>query len=408
MQTLEGFKVIDLATVVMGPFAARILGDMGADVVKVESLSGDSLRAIGPMRSPGMGPLFLNSNRNKRSIAIDLKSAAGKAVMHRLIEQSDVLIYNIRPQALRRLGFDYERCRAINPGIVHVGAFGFGQDGPYAAKPAYDDLIQGFTAIPTLIAKSGDGTPRYIPLAIVDRYVGAHVVNAVLGGLLHRLRTGAGQAIGVPMFETMVDTLLGDHFGGQMFDPPLGPAGYPRSLARERHPYRTQDGYVCVMMYLDHHWRSFGRIVGRDLLGTDPRFADITSRTAHAGAVHAILEEILATRTTGEWLQAFEAADIPANRLHTLDSLLHDPHLEAVDFFSWHEHPTEGRIRVMKPPSTSTLSPQTIRRHAPRLGEHTREVLGELGYRSTEIDALIATGCARQAREVEPPASGTD
>lgn len=397
MTALAGIRVIDLGTVVMSPYAARLLGDMGADVIKVESISGDSLREIGPMRHAGMGPMYLNCNRNKRSIALDLKSEGGRHAMKRLLASADVFLTNTRPKALRRLGLDYDACRAMNPNLLYVSAVGFGQSGPYADRPAYDDLIQGASAMPSLFAMATRSEPRYVPLAIVDRYVGTHVANAILAGLVHRSKTGQGQFVEVPMFETMVEVVMSDHSGGAMFDPSLGPPGYPRSLAYERRPFRTRDGYVCAMLYLDHHWRRFGELIGRDLLGTDPRFSTITSRTQHAAAVHKLLEEILVTRTTAEWLEAFERTDIPATRLHTLESLADDPHLAAVEFFAWEDHPTEGRIRTMRPPSSWSQTPPAKPRHAPRLGEHTREMLLALGYSEREVAQLIMDGAVRQA-----------
>jgi crotonobetainyl-CoA:carnitine CoA-transferase CaiB-like acyl-CoA transferase len=378
----------------MVPLAARILADMGADVIKVEPPTGDSARAIGPMKSSGMGPFYMNVNRNKRSIALDLKSAAGKQALVTLIKGADVLLYNVRPQAMARLGFDYASCRAMREDLIYVGAYGFSQAGPYAARPAFDDLIQGIAAIPSLIAMAGDGTPRYVPMAFVDRMVGTAMANTVLGALLHRERTGEGQSIEVPMFETMVDAVLSDHAGGQMFDPPIGPAGYPRSLAPERHPYQTRDSYICVMVYTDRHWHSFFELVGSDLAATDPRFASLTTRTVHAREIHSILREFLLTRTTDEWLSAFESADIPATPLHTLESLVNDPHLNATGFFEWIDHPSEGRLRTMRPTSKWSATPLSVDRHAPLIGEHTREILAEHGYSSSEIEVMINSGAA--------------
>jgi len=396
MGPLDGVRVIDVSSVLMGPFAAQTLGDMGADVIKVEPPNGDTIRAIGPTKSPGMGPLFFHSNRNKRSLVLDLKHPAGRTALLRLAETADVLLYNVRPQAMIRLGLGYPDLRAVNAGLIYVGAFGFGQDGPYATRPAFDDLIQGISSVPSLVARVGDGVPRYVPISIVDRYVGMTVVNVVLGALVHKTRTGVGQAIEVPMFETMAQLVLSDHSGGHTFDPPLGPAGYPRSLARERHPYQTRDGYVCAMIYTDRHWRSFFDVIGRsEVMDSDPRFASITTRTVHTNEVHAMLEEVMRERTSAEWLAAFEKADIPATRLHTLESLPEDPHLKAIGFVEWHDHPSEGRVRTTRPPTRWTETPPSIRRLPPRLGEHSREVLAEIGYTADEIEQLVRDGATR-------------
>ncbi|MDO9089946.1 MAG: CoA transferase [Burkholderiaceae bacterium] len=396
---LKGMRVLDLSAVVMAPLAARILGDMGADVIKVESPEGDSVRKIGPMRNPGMGPMYLHVNRNKRSIALDLKSSDGKAALHRLIKDADVLLYNIRPQAMARLGLAYEACRAINPGLIYVSACGFGERGPYAGRPAFDDLIQGLCAMPSLFARSSQGVPRYIPLSMVDRYMGQAVASAVLGAYVHKLNTGEGQQIEVPMFETMAECVLSDHSAGETFEPALGPPGYPRYLALERHPYETRDGHICLAMYTDQHWKNFFELIGSDLFDTDPRFNNLTSRTAHASSIHQFLEQQLRHRSTAEWLRAFEQADIPSNRLHSLESLAEDEHLQAVGFFDHSEHPSEGRLRTINPAARWSGTPLTVRRHAPRTGEHTREVLRELGYDEAAISAMLAAGSA-----VEPQA----
>src|SRR5262245_26006020 len=250
MGPLKGIKVIDMATVLMGPFATQALGDYGADVVKVEPPEGDGRRQIGPTRHAGMGPVFLNTNRSKRSICLDLKKPAGRDAVLRLLRTADVLVYNVRPQAMARLQLGYDVVSKVNPRLVYAGVFGFGQDGPYAAKPAYDDLIQGATALPALMAQtSEDGVPRYVPNALVDRIVGLTAVGAICASLVHRDRTGQGQRVDIPMFETMASFVMGDHMGGLTYDPPLDKDGYARHLSRDRRPYKTSDGYICVIVY---------------------------------------------------------------------------------------------------------------------------------------------------------------
>jgi len=395
---LDGIRVIDLTTVLMGPFATQLLGDLGADVIKVEPPAGDSSRALGPARHPGMGAGFLHVNRNKRSLVLDLKQPDAHAALLKLVATADVLVYNVRPQAMARLGLTWAALSAINPRLIYVGTFGYGQNGPYAAKPAYDDLIQGATGLPSLVAHVGDGVPRYVPIAMVDRTVGMAAVNAVCAALYRREKTGAGQSIDVPMFETMVPFLLGEHFAGASFEPALGPLGYPRMLARERTPFATSDGYLCALIYADHHWRRFYEMIGRgEEFARDPRLADIGTRTRHIEALYAMVAAVLRTRSTADWLALFEAADIPAMRLHTLESLIEDPHLDATGFFRLVEHPSEGLYRQMMPPAAWSESPPSVRRHAPRLGEHSAEVLGELGYDETAVAALAACGATRCA-----------
>ena len=388
---LAGVRIVDMTTVLMGPYATQILGDMGADVIKVEPPRGDGTRELGPMRNPGMGPLFMHVNRSKRSVVLDLKKPSGRAALLRIAKTADVFIYNVRPQAMERLKLSYADLAKVNPRLIYVGTFGFGQSGPYAARPAYDDLIQGAVGLPTLAEVAGADRPRYVPCTIADRTVALNAVAAVAGALFHRERTGEGQSIEIPMFETMAQFVIGDHMAGLTFDPPLGPPGYPRLLAKERRPYATKDGYVCALIYNDKQWKSFFELVGRaDILETDPRFANLGSRTRHVDELYRLVGEILATRTTAEWLVALDGADIPVMPLHTVESLLQDPHMRAIGFFETVEHPTEGRIRSMAVPSTWSRSQPAATRLAPRLGEHTMEVLREAGLSDAEISNLVA------------------
>ena len=390
---LAGVRVIDLTTVLMGPFTTQMLGDMGADVVKVEAVQGDPVRRVGPGRHPEMGSIFLQGNRGKRSLVLDLKQPAGRNAVLKLAEKADVLVYNIRPQAMARLGLTYEEVSAANPRIVYAGMFGYDQRGPYAARPAYDDLIQSLVALPTLAQMAGGDRPRYVPLAIADRYVAAIGVGAILGALIHRTNSGRGQRIDIPMFETMAQMVLGDHMGGRTFEPPLGPPGYKRSLSPERVPYRTQDGYISVLAYNDKQWRSFFAAVGRpELPDADPRFADVASRTVHTDALCALVAEVFGTRPTAEWLAILDRADIPAMPLNTLDALIDDPHLAAIGFLETMEHPSEGAIRAIGVPTRWSETQAAPGRPAPRLGEHSLEVLREAGYTAAEIERLLADG----------------
>lgn len=392
MSALNGIRVLDLTAYLLGPFATQILGDMGADIIKVESHEGDIVRGIGPTRSPGMGGVFQQNNRNKRSIVLDLKQPAGRDALLRLATTADVFVYNVRPAAMARLGLSYEAMAAVNPGIVYVGAVGFGQDGPYAARPALDDLMQGMSGIAGLYARASGGEPRYIPMAMADRYTGTVLVNAILGALVHKLRTGQGQALEVPMFESLAQGVLGDHLMGHSFDPPLGPPGYPRHLSPDRRPFRTQDGWLCAFLISDGQWRAVLERLGQPELMQDPRFASLQARTEHSREVYAWLDATFRTRSTEQWLALLGEADVPAGPLHTLESLLEDPHLKAVGFFQRLEHPTEGTLVTLRPPSRWSRTPPEVRLPPPHLGEHSAELLAQAGYSEADIDALVAAG----------------
>lgn len=399
---LVGVRVLDLTTVFMGPYATQILAEYGADVIKVESPDGDIVRRIVPARHAGMGAPFLLANRGKRSIVLDLKRPEGRRALLRLAERSDVLIYNVRPAAMARLGLAYDDVRAVNPRIVYVGAFGFGQDGPYADRPAYDDLIQGAVGIASLPQRVNGSAPRYVPAAIVDRTVGLAAVNAVCAALFARERTGHGRAVEVPMFETMAHLILADHLYGHAFEPPLGPPGYPRVLAPDRRPYDTRDGYISVLVYSDAQWSAFFDLIGRPDLKADARFSDAASRTRHAARMYEFVATEMRRRTTAEWLEALTAADIPAMPMHTLETLLEDDHLAAIGFFPREQHPTEGALRGLRAPATWHATAPVSLRPAPRLGEHSREVLAEAGFQQADIERLVAAGVTS-----EPATGGT-
>ena len=395
MGPLRGIKVIDMTTVLMGPYATQMLGDYGADVIKVESLEGDVTRLIGPARHSGMGPVFLNTNRSKRSICLDLKKPAGREAVLQLIKSADVLVYNVRPQAMARLDLGYDVVAEINPRLIYAGVFGFGQDGPYAAKPAYDDLIQGATALPALMAQTGDGVPRYVPNALVDRIVGLTAVGAICASLVHRDRTGRGQRVDIPMFETMASFVMGDHMGGLTYEPPLDKGGYPRHLSRDRRPYKTSDGHISVIVYNDKQWESFFQATGRDDLRGDPRFATFSGRAANIDIVYGELARIFETRTTSEWMELLNKADIPVMPMHDLQSILHDPHLVASGFFPVVKHPSEGRIRSMKVSATWSETRAEPVRLAPRLNEQGEEILREAGFSREEIATMVRDGVTR-------------
>jgi crotonobetainyl-CoA:carnitine CoA-transferase CaiB-like acyl-CoA transferase len=394
---LAGVRVIDLTTVVMGPFATQILAELGAEVVKVESREGDNMRHVGPSRHPGMGHIFLHTGRGKRSLVLDLKDPRGRAALLALAARADVLVYNVRPQAMARLGLDYAALRAANPRILYVGCYGYSQRGPYAAKPAYDDLIQAAAGVPSLLWRQGSDVPRYAPVLLADRLTGLHVVYAVTAALFQRERTGRGQAVEVPMYESAAHFVLGDHLGGATFDPPLGDTGYARLLAEHRRPYATRDGHVCVLIYNDKQWQSFFAALGEPERMAEPRFATHANRAERIDEVYAFVAETMKTRTTAEWLALFERADVPAVRMNSIEDILADPHLAAEGFFALEEHPSEGRVRRMGTPTDWSETPPVPPAPAPRLGEHSREVLREAGYDDAAIDALVAAGVTVEA-----------
>ena len=394
---LAGIKILDLTTVVMGPFSTQILGDMGAEVIKVEAPGGDNMRWVGPMRNPGMGHIHMHLNRNKRSLVLDLKKPEGLDALKRLIKAADALLYNVRPQAMARLGLGYEAVKAINPKLVYVGAYGFSERGTYAGRPAYDDLIQGAAGVPSLTLEQGSDVPRYAPVTLGDRSVGLQTVIATIGALFHAQRTGQGQAVDVTMFESLSQFVLGDHMGGKTFEPPIGDAGYARLIAPHRRPYGTKDGYLCVLIYNDKHWSNFFDAIERTDLKAQEHFCTHTARAANIREVYSFVADIMLTRTTAEWQSLLEKADIPNTPMHSMDSLIDDPHLNSSDFFPLFEHPTEGTVRTTAPVGEWGETPLSIRRLAPRLGEHSREVLREAGLSEAEVDSMIASGATRQA-----------
>jgi crotonobetainyl-CoA:carnitine CoA-transferase CaiB-like acyl-CoA transferase len=391
---LSGVRVLDLTTVVMGPYATQILADFGADVIKVEPPGGDVMRYAWPFRNPGMGSIYLNTNRNKRSVVLDLKQQLARDACLALAKTADVLVYNIRPQAMARLKLGYKDVRAVNAKIIYVGCFGYSQRGPYGAKAAYDDLIQGACGLPWLLHKQGAPEPRYAPMIVADRSVGQQVASAVSAALYYREKSGKGQRVDVPMFEHLLQMVLGDHLGGYTYEPQHGEPGYHRILAPDRRPYQTKDGYVCALIYNDKQWKAFLGIIGKPEIFALPEFATQEARSRNFARAYAMVAEEMKQRTTAEWLEALEAADIPVQRMNSLDDIVADPHLAAIGYLQSVEHPSEGRIKSLAVPSEWSESAPEYRRHAPRLGEHTREVLREAGYSKEKIERLIASGAA--------------
>lgn len=392
---LAGVRVLDLTSIIMAPFATQILAGLGADVVKIESPEGDYMRHVGPMRHPGMGHIFLHANRGKRSIVLDIKQPAAREALVRMAKTADVFITNVRPQAMKRAGLDHPALATHNARLIYVSCTGFGQRGPYADKPAYDDLIQGAVGIPWLMQAYGAPEPCYTPVTLADRLTGLHAAYAVSAALYAREKSGVGQLVEVPMFEAVTQFVLGDHMGGLTFDPPIGNAGYARLLTAYRRPYATRDGHLCALMYNDKQWKNFFAAIGDpERWERDARFATLASRSAHIEEVYAYIADVMRTRTTAEWRTLLDAADIPNQPVNSPAALANDPHLRASGFIGTEEHPTEGRLRTMGNPTSWSGTPTGPGAPAPLLGEHTVELLREAGYTEDKIDAMLQSGAA--------------
>jgi crotonobetainyl-CoA:carnitine CoA-transferase CaiB-like acyl-CoA transferase len=371
---LSGVRIIDLTAMVMGPYATQIMADMGADVIKVEPPGGDDTRNISVGPAPGLSGVFVNVNRGKRSIVIDLKSDAGKDTLRQLIATADVFIHSMRADAVARLGFDYAAVSAINPRIVYTNCYGYGHRGPDAAKPAYDDTIQAECGIP-FVQQMLTGDADFVGTIMADKISGLTALYATTMALFHRERTGEGQEVEVAMFETMAAFMLVEHANGAMFDPPLGPAHYPRVVAPNRKPYKTKDGHVAALIYNDKHWSFF--IDAVKPAWASPDFATLAQRAPHLDRIYGLLGETFLERTTQEWLDLLTRLGIPAAPLRTTDELFDNPHLNAVGFFESVES-RHGPIRFPGVPTWFSRSPGKVAGPTPELGEHTDEVLREL------------------------------
>jgi crotonobetainyl-CoA:carnitine CoA-transferase CaiB-like acyl-CoA transferase len=377
MLPLEGIRIIDLSTVVLGPYASQILAEYGADVIKIEAPEGDSTRRTGPSSEPGMGAIFLGVNRGKRSVVLDLKQAAGRVALGKLVDTADVLMHSIRPQKLAAIGLDPQTLRSRNPKLVYVGLHGFAEDGPYGGMPAYDDIIQGLSGCAGLMERQG-GLPQYYPTIAADKTTGLVAAHAILAALFKRERSGEGSYVEVPMLESMVAFNLVEHYYGLHFDPPLAGAGYPRLLNKFRKPFRTLDGHLCAMPYTDQHWKRFFTEAGEPALACDARFTNIASRTTHIEALYEIADRIIATRTTEAWLEVCARLEIPASRMNRLEDLPQDEHLRATGFFETIDDAAMGKVRFPGVPVKLDGRRLPVRM-PPRLGEHTAQVLAELG-----------------------------
>ena len=375
---LSGVRVIDLTNVIMGPFATHILADMGADVIKIESPEGDSFRSYRPNRNDGMSGGFLHLNRNKRSVVLDLKQATHKQGLVRLVGTADVFVHTLRPKAIRKLGLSYEDVRTIKSDIVYCGGYGFGEAGPYRDKAAYDDIIQAGAGLAAL-HMAARREPAFMPTVLCDKLSGQAIAYAIMAALFQRERTGKGEAIEVPMFETSAEFAYLEHLMGFSFEPPLGRPGYTRVVSPTRKPYRTLDGYMCILPYSDQNWSDFFDFIGQPQLKSDRRFYPLKDRVLHIESLYQMIEQEAPKRTTAAWVEFCDRVSIPCMPVLSLEDLPEDSHMKAVGMFTHDEHPSEGAYKVIRTPVSFRSSPFSIRRHAPRLGEHTAEVMREVG-----------------------------
>ncbi|MGO3929850.1 CaiB/BaiF CoA transferase family protein [Rhodopseudomonas pseudopalustris] len=384
---LSGLRILDFSTVVMGPYATQLLSDMGADVIKVEPPGGDLVRFYRPQRSSEFSGLFLSLHRNKRGIVLDLKQAGASDVLARLVRKADVVLHNFRPAVAVRLGLDYETLREMKHEIIVCRTVGFGEDGPRREDPAYDDVIQAASGLADL-SRLTTGRPAYVPSMICDKVVGQAAALAISGAAFRKATTGTGCEIEVPMYETMVAFNLAENFASATFDPPLGDFGWARSVSPMRKPFPTSDGYVCLLPYTNRNWMDFLAVGGQEHLITDKRYATLADRALNIDGLYRVVETITPLKTAAEWIAFCQEKQIPASRVSRLGELLEEEHLIAVEMFQRLEHPTEGAYRVCRSGVRDSEVRWTLRRHAPALGEHTREVLVEAGFTDSEIDAL--------------------
>ena len=400
LSLLKGIKIVDLTTVVLGPYATKILGDFGAEVIKVEPLSGDVFRAVRPGRSEAMGAGFINANRNKRSIALDLRDREALAALHAIVAAADVVVHNMRPKSAEKLGIGFEQLRAVNPSILYCYATGFGQGGPFADEPAYDDTIQAVSGLAWL-NQNASGEPRFLPTIIADKVGGLHLAISVLAALASRNRDGEAMCIEAPMFESLVSFMMLEQLAGRSFAPPLGGIGYDRLLSPHRKPFRTADGFISVIPYNAAHWTAFLRLIGRDDLIGDRRVTDATERSRNIDMLYALIEQATPARTTDEWMSLLRERDIPCAQVNRLEDLFDHPHLRAVGMFDREVHPTEGELNVARSPFRVAGEPSAPDRPAPVLGQDTFDILRETGVAEAAIELLFARGAAAAAgREV--------
>jgi crotonobetainyl-CoA:carnitine CoA-transferase CaiB-like acyl-CoA transferase len=395
---LEGIRIVDMTSVVVGPMVTQVMADYGADVVKIEPPGGDHVRGLaGKGRTAGMSSKFLHLNRNKRSLVLDVKQPQGFEVLTKLIKRGDVLIWNMRPAAMKALKLDYESVRAINPKIVYQGIVGFGSKGRYAGKPAYDPIILGLGGIAALHHRA-TGEPRYVPIVMADKNAGLVATQMLLLALLARERSGESQCVEVPMFENVAKYVLEEHLYHRTWDPPLGEMGDPRIFDPSAKPIRTQDGWICLAANTNPQAFAFFRAIGKPELKDDPRFSTIEARFRNVKEYFGLREAALSTRTTAEWVKILNDADVPAMAYNTLEQLFEDPHLKDVGLLREVQHPTEGKVYEIRPPNDLSCGTRKDYLTAPKIGQQSVEVLGELGYDEKMIADMVEKGVTRDGR----------
>lgn len=389
LSLLKGLRVVDLSTIVLGPYATQFLGDFGADVIKVEAQGGDVFRAVRPGRTDDLGVGFLNFNRNKRSIAVDLKQSEGKEILHKLVAHADVLVHNMRGKSAKDLGADFVTLKAINPQLVYCAAPGFGSVGPDAQSPAYDDIIQARSGLAALNADA-NGAPQFVRTIACDKVVGLHLALAVVSGVVQQQRTGKGCNIEVPMLESMTAFVMAEHLAGHTLQPSEGELGYDRLMSKDRKPYKTQNGYIAIMPYNTKHWQRFFGLVGREDLAEAEWVTDSVQRSQHIDDLYKLVADFAPSRSSEEWLVRLAELDIPCSRINSLADLAHDPQLQASDWLQTHTDDVRGEYQSLRSPfivyedsAANTDLP------APQLGEHGSAILGELGYSPEQIQTLI-------------------
>ncbi len=385
---LEGVKVLDLTTVIMGPFTTQVLGDFGADIIKIEDPDGDMTRDIGPSKTSKMSSMFLGVNRNKRSLVLNLKKPEAKLALWKLIEGADIIVHNIRPQKIAALGFDPDAVLSKNPKIIYVGLHGYREDGPYGGLPAFDDVIQGQSGIAGAF-ETRDGKASLVPTVMADKSVGLMASTGLLAAYIQRLKTGKGSYLEVSMFEGMVGYTLIEHHYGATFVPPLDQIGYPRALSSNRKPYKSADGYICILPYTNQQWINFFKIIKRPELLKDKRYSSVKERSKDINFLYEIVGHSVINKTNKEWTELLKKYEIPHGIVNRLEDLKDDTHLKELNFFRPYNHPTEGALEVPDSAFRFNRESLPIRRHQPKLGEHSNDILKEAGFKDDEIIKIL-------------------